>query len=206
MSYVPLRLPADIEPELQAFVTHRVEGYLREAHDLLGMSVPERERGQRQFHSAVSLLLLSTVGGISKILHAPGRDRDAEKFKGVLKKWYPWDLDAPEGITADEAGSVLYEVFRCPLVHSLGIEKNDGRKIKLGLLEFAADENAAAHIVDIVRARERPNKPSIVYSSEKTVLWLHSFYWGVRLMIEQMLEDECVRQCGLDELRRLYGS
>ncbi len=184
---------------------HRIEGYLREAHDLLGMSVPDRDKGRSQFHSAVSLLLLSTVGGISKTLYAPGRDHDAKKFKGVLRKWCPWTLDKPEGISSDGAGNILYEVFRCPLVHSLGIDKNDGRKIKLGLLEFKADESASAHIADIARASERPNKPSIVHNSEKTVLWLHSFYWGIRHMIEEMLKHEGVQKQGLDELTRLYN-
>lgn len=44
-----------------------------------------------------------------------------ERFKALLAKYYPWDLEPPGGADATTGPHLLYKAFRNPLAHELGI-------------------------------------------------------------------------------------
>lgn len=72
--------------------------------------------------------LLALISGLSALLTPDFDTRriSGDKFNEVLKKYYPWDIQRPERDTTPHGidGTIghLYDYFRNPLTHSLGIK------------------------------------------------------------------------------------
>ncbi len=187
MPYTPLDLPADLPESVRAVVAE-VEKYLYDVHCLL--ATPNRETTPgRQFQLPVALTLLTAVAGISSHLYRRKR-KDKSRFIGCLEDFYPWDLDPPEGVPPRKACEELYEAFRNPLLHDVGVSFQQIGKMKLGQI-FPGTDDASERIAELERTEGKPfDKAAVVVTPEKRVLWTNAFYWGVRRMIERMLRDE----------------
>jgi hypothetical protein len=87
-------------------------------------------------------------------------------------------------VSKEEAVLILYDVFRNPFVHSLGVHKVTAPVVKLGQVFRGTD--AEARVEQLERSRTKPySDPSLVVTAEKRVLWLDQFYWGVRKLVER---------------------
>lgn len=132
-------------------------------------------------------MLLTVVAGVSATLYGHEASSGSQ-FKGLLSDCYPWDLDPPAGATPRETAHILYNEFRNPFVHTLGL-RIKGRHIKFGGILFGGGD-ADSRIEDLERSPIRPQSdPSFVRRHDATVLWLGAFYWGLRVMLERMAAD-----------------
>lgn len=182
MAYVPLRYPKDLPPRVRSAVLLGAEPFLREAHWMLGVRVPGDPGRQLQF--SIAMTLLATISGISATLYSragpPG-----DLFVGLLKDHYPWEVDPPDGISAEGAAHILYDEFRNPFAHSLGLRLYPSKRIKVGLVFGALDAD-----IEQLAVAERPAHSSIERTDDKITLWADSLYWGVRCMLERMVADQ----------------
>ena len=130
MAYTPLQLPADIEPELKAIVRGAAEQYLRDVHRMLATADPLYGPSDQLQHSAAGVLL-ATISGASSVLYGKYTGQPGKQFKGVLRDFYPWELDQPKGVSPEGAANLLYKIYRNPGAHRFGL--TSGKKtVKIG--------------------------------------------------------------------------
>lgn len=191
MSYVELDLPDAIPTSVNSVIRRGVEPLLQDVHWMLATVIAEpadTEPG-RQLQVPIAHVLLATVAGVSaKLLHAPGR-KNGERFRECIIRFFPWDIDPAAGVTSEEAAKILYEFFRNPLVHRLGLNKASAPGVKIGQV-FRGSDDAERRVEELEHRKVKPfSVPSLVVTPERRVLWLDPFYWGVRQLVERWSRD-----------------
>src|SRR5262249_5863588 len=144
---------------------------------------------------AITQVLLSVVAGASVTLYDPGalgrRGDRGKLFKEILINHYPWDAERriPGALVDSEAADKLYELLRNPLAHSLGVidpeVSTTCKRIAVLKGPFAeevieSDERAVMRPADWL-------DPTLHQDGIELTLWVRSFYWGVRWMIENVV-------------------
>ena len=196
MAYIELDLPNSLPDSVYTVVRTGVEPLLQDAHWMLATAPgkPTDTAPPRQLQFPIALVLLATVAGVSKtLLHVqPPNNRAGYRFKKCLSKYFPWCIDPPRGVSCDEAAKILYEAFRNPLVHSLGLNKSSDPAVAIGMAFPGADNAENEKRVErLERLTEKPSsEPCLVVTPEKRVLWLEPFYWGVRKLVERWSRDD----------------
>lgn len=122
MGYTPIPLDATVPSEIQQFVRERVEPYLRDVRLMLEFPKLQHQPG---FNLTAAGALCGVMGGVSRIFSSKTRG-DGASFREMAKRYAAIDVASavPDAKTfADQ----LYEVYRCTLVHALGLntEWND---------------------------------------------------------------------------------
>jgi hypothetical protein len=191
MAYVELNLSNTIPDSVRTIIRRGVEPLLQDVHWMLAAIIaePTDTAPRRQLQVPVAHVLLATVAGVSaKLLHAPGKNTGA-RFKECVSRFFPWDIDPPVGTSNDEAAKTLYEVFRNPLVHSLGLNGAGAPVVKIGQV-FRATTDAEGRVEELERLTVKPySTPCLVVTPKERVLWLDPFYWGVRKLVERWARD-----------------
>jgi hypothetical protein len=153
---------------------------------------------------ATTALLCNLISGISVVLYdlrdhrsKNGRRNDREnRFKRLLKEFYPWDLSENWRAKIE----ILYEVVRNPLVHTLGVrDKARRRQViieKSPLIESQIDE--------IERTDIRPNWVTQAISIMPTHLVINvlGLYWGVFHLVQRLSEDHSQMQEAENRIRQ----
>jgi hypothetical protein len=157
---------------------------------------------------SAALSLLEVVGGVSMVFYlnaalasADERTQRRQRFLETLAGFFPWEQeqDFPGAITGKHAATVLYEAFRNPLAHALGVY--DGPY--LGNIKVAKGPISESEVEAIERATIRPGdwtRPTLYTDSDAksertvTVLTVKCFYWGVRQMVSRLLDERVARQ------------
>ena len=187
MAYVELDLPNSLPDSVHTVIRKGVDPLLQDVHWMLAMVIgePTDTAPRRQLQLPIAHVLLATVAGVSKtLLHAPEK-RTGVRFKKCLIKYFPWDIDPPTGVSHDEAAKILYEVFRNPMVHCLGLNKASDPVVKIGHA-FRGTDDAEKRVEELECLTVKPiSEPCLVVSPGKRVLWLDPFYWGVRKLVER---------------------
>jgi len=143
---------------------------------------------------AVAYVLLAAVGGISTTLYRQGRT-DGERFKGLLTDHYPWNLEPTQPVPPAEAARIVYEVFRNPLTHDLGLDlrgKPKGIKVVVKRLQSPNQAGGLSEqwIETLEKGPARPKMSSTVsVRNDAKVLLVEALYWGLRRMVEAMTRD-----------------
>jgi hypothetical protein len=150
---------------------------------------PADTEPRRQLQVPIAHVLLATVAGVStQLLHAP-RKGTGDRFKECITRFFPWDIDPPTGVSNDEAAKILYEIFRNPLVHRLGLDRASSHVVKIGQV-FCGTDDAETRVEQLERLTVKPySHPCLVVTPERRVLWLDPFYWGVRKLVERWSRD-----------------
>ena len=147
---------------------------------------------RRHFQQASAIMCLSVIAGIGATLYAKDRGKNRLQFTGVLKNYYPYDLDPLEGIPIAEPQDILYDYFRNPLVHRFGVSK---RSEVLVPIKIARSHNISEKdLIEIERSNVRPH-PSLVVNANEIELWVESLYWGIRHTIVRLTNSE--EQCNI---------
>ncbi len=205
MPYYPVEVPPGTHPNLERFVRDQIDPLLREVHAMFMLPIEGTPGLDAKCHFLATAGLLGVVSGVSVTLYQnpslsglSQRGQRGEAFRTVLTSHYPWD-EEPEvegAIRELDAAKVLYDAFRNPLSHSLGVllpDEDAGhgqRKVAKGALPDGKIET-------IELAQTRPpawTSPTLRTDSPtkaartKTVLNLKLFYWGVRRMIWRVIE------------------
>ena len=192
MAYVELDLSDTIPDSVRTVIRKGVEPLLQDVHWMLATVIagPTDTAPRRQLQVPIAHTLLATVAGVSaKLLHAPEKKDTGERFKECLTRFFPWDVDPPTGASKDEAAKILYEAFRNPLVHYLGLNMARAPAVKIAQILRGTDD-AENRVEELERLTGKPySVPCLVVAPEKRVLWLDPFYWGVRKLVERWSRD-----------------
>ncbi len=192
MAYVELDFPNSLPDSVHTVIRKGVEPLLQDVHWMLATAIgePTDTAPPRQLNLPIALMLLATVAGVST-LHAPKpKKRTGEHFKKCLIEYFPWDIDPPRGVSCDEAAKILYDVFRNPLVHSLGLHKSSDQAVAIGMA-FPGADDAERRVEKLERLTEKPSsEPCLIVTPERQVLWVDTFYWGVRKLVERWSRDK----------------
>ena len=192
MVYVPLALPNSLPESVHTAIRIGVEPLLQDVHWMLATVIrnPTNDAPPRQLQLPIALVLLATVAGVSKkLFHIPA-DGDRVRFVECLNRYFPWDIDPPTGVSSEEAAIILYKVFRNPLVHALGLHRAGDSAVKINQV-FRGTDDPENSVEELERLKTKPySEPCLVVTPEKKVLWLDSFYWGVRKLVERWSCDD----------------
>ncbi|NBX65924.1 MAG: hypothetical protein EBQ96_02905 [Proteobacteria bacterium] len=195
-SYPRLQITEYAEQKLGAILNPLQENWLKELHYILSTKWLETE-GMPPVcpHTTASLMCLSIVSGVSSTLYKPAEYRETgcakKHFEGVLTEFYPWELDTPKGITREDAVKALYKTLRNPAAHSLNIrfKKNgNAQPVSFLLPHIESNEGLSQRII---KPKHDFGSNSIEMSAEDTLEFAPTtFYWGIRKMIEKMIDTE----------------
>lgn len=204
MAYVLVSLASTTPKRVKDFVRRHVEAHFRDVHAMLRLSVRGDDGLSAGCNFAATTTLLNVVSGASTVLYKQvGSERT--RFVGLLREFYPWELEGDGGMTANAVAHVLYDVFRNPLVHSLGVEtKKAGSRDELRIEPVPSDGKAVGigkggHPEDLIeeldRATDRPYwaAQTIRLDGTTKTLLVEGLYFGIRLMLSRLSEDsECM--------------
>jgi hypothetical protein len=131
------------------------------------------------------------VAGASIMLYEPKEfDRRGNRgrlFKAVLKS-YPW-IDEGSAMNPEVAIDRIWEMYRNPLAHSLGVPRRGGRELfKVIKFKEALSER---QLEALEGPGPRPNwlPPTMVEQENTIKLHVDALYWGTRRMVEVLTVD-----------------
>ena len=192
MAYVPLSLSESLPDSVRMAIEIGVEPPLQDVHWMLAtcVGISTDAEPPRQLGLPIALVLLTTVAGVSELLLHTDKTADSDKFKECLIRYFPWDIARPTGVPPEGAANILYEHFRCPLVHELGFHKRSDPRFQT-VSPFPGSDKAEKDVEDLERLIDEPyTEHCILVTPEKRVLYLHQFYWGVRKLVERWSCDD----------------
>ena len=183
MSYKLLALNPSTPLIVEKFIRNNVDMLFRDVHCMLRLPMREIDLSAGCNFSTANALL-DLISGFSALL-TPNFDttrESADKFKEILRNYYPWNLQLPDGSTKERAIEDIYEYFRNPLTHSLGL-KTKGNY----LVVINKNSMSEADIEQLEQSASSPG-PAITYlprtlnneKIEQITLNIPNFYWGVR--------------------------
>ena len=194
MAYQPFQLPPNTPEQVSRFIGERLEPHLIDVHTMLRLPIGTDDglRGGCNFSAAQ--ILFAVIGGVSATLYEPkdpgDRDESGKLFKQVLDMHFPWDSEPNGAITGMAAASILYDLYRNPLVHGLGL-KPDHRGLKLKVAKGPLSET---EIEELEQSLVRPPSwgPTLREEGAKKVLLVKGLYWGVRQMVCKLVAEKMV--------------
>ena len=146
---------------------------------------------------AITHVLMSVIGGVSTTLYKQN-GHVGTRFIGVLEDYFPWELE-PKGILPkNDAAKTIYNIFRNPLTHDLGLDvkqHSKGLAVKVKRLKTASqggkDRGLTERQIELLEAGNTRPKMSatVTATAQKKVLLVEGLYWGVRIMIERLTAD-----------------
>ena len=193
MAYQSLNLDPSTPPRVKRLIRKLEKQSFKDVHTMLRLPIPNY-RLNTGCHLAIAHVLLAAVGGISTTLYRRGK-RDNQRFKGLLKDYYPWHLEPKQYVSNSEAARIIYKVFRNPLTHDLGLDlrgRSRGIKVKVKRIERHNQRGGwtEKRIERLEKDSQRPNmSPAVTVKSHKKVLLVEALYWGLRRMVEAMTRD-----------------
>lgn len=203
MAYKSLTLDKATPPRVRALIRSIETLSFSDVHTMLRLPVRQMRSGAgKQIEDlgagcnfAIAHVLLAVIGGISATLYQP-KWKDNKRFKGILRDYYPWNQEPP-GISSLDAATDIYEAFRNPLVHDLGLDvrnKRKGAKLILKRLGLG-DEGLSESIIERELEGDSRKVMSATLTIKTTVsgvrkeLLVEALYWGVRQMIQNVSAD-----------------
>lgn len=204
MPYQSLTLPSTLRADVRDFIRGQLEPQLVGVHTMLRLPIKEDAGLQGGCNLSVTQVLLSVVSGVSVTVYDPGaltrRGDRGTLFKDLLVSGhYPWSQEQhiPGARLGADAADDLYRLFRNPLVHTLGvIDSQDNPTGRRVVVEKGSFREEAVEATE--RATSRPTDwehPTLREDGTDLILWVRSFYWGVRMMI-QHVAGACAQRRG----------
>lgn len=210
MSFIALRIAESTPAEISRLIEDQIRMQFNDVHTMLRLPIPESTLlAGCNFAAANSLLAL--ISGLSALL-TPNFDTttiSGTKFTGVMKNYYPWDIQPTEGDTTPHGidGTIdqLYRYFRNPLAHSLGIKTRGNYLVSIE--KSPLSESA----IEQLESKASSPGPAITYSPirlndediEQIALNVPNFYWGVREMLHRMTQDSQLMKDVQSNLKRV---
>ncbi len=120
MAYKPLVLDASTPQKVRGLIVHIETLSFSDVHSMLRLPLMNY-RIAAGCNFAITQVLMSVIGGISTTLYKQ-HGNVGDRFIGLLKDYYPWDLEPTGILPAADAADAIYNVFRNPLTHDLGLD------------------------------------------------------------------------------------
>lgn len=192
MSYQQLTLDTKTPAVVEHFVRQHLDMQFHDIHCMLRLPLPEIGLNAG-CNFAIANSLLALISGISSLLtdNFDTSGQSGDLFKKILLDYYPWDLQPPEKSTKERSVDHLYDYFRNPLAHSLGI------KTKGNFLVVIAKNGLSETEIERLEQSQSSPGPAIVYTPitvkneqiEQITLNVANLYWGVREMLKRLSND-----------------
>ncbi len=195
MSYKHLNIASSTPPNVAALVKHLEEHSFSDIHSMLRLPIHNYNLSAG-CNFAIAHVLMAVIGGVSTTLYEQS-GQVGTRFKGVIVDYFPWDLE-PNIVSPTDGADAIYEVFRNPLTHDLGLDvkkKSSGLKVKFKRITTVtnggADRGLTEEMIETLEASPiRPNiQATVTLVAHKKVLLIEGMYWGVRRMIEKLTTD-----------------
>ena len=188
MPYIALSIPDCVPLQLQQFIRRGLEPFLRDVHKLLAYgdhTVPGDRQG---LDHSTAVVLMSIVAGVSATLYAKYRKQSGKQFEGFLTDWFPWDLLPPlGGVDEHYAAKSIYDCFRNPFIHRLGLVERGDTPFKFSK-GFGDDESITGlEGMAILPAIGIARSHAFIHTQKGDVLMLDCFYWVIRKFIYSMV-------------------
>jgi len=191
MSYQRLKLDPATPPIVSQLIDRLESHSFADVHTMLRLPVPNY-RLNSGCNFAITQVLTTAIGGLSTTLYRKGHT-DGERFTGLLKEHYPWNLEPRQDVSPGEAAKIIYEVIRNPLTHDLGIDlrgNSKGIKVKIKRCVRQDKRGLTERWIEKLEAGNRPNiSQAVTVRSDAQVLLVEALYWGLRRMVEAMTKD-----------------
>ncbi|MFZ3090455.1 MAG: hypothetical protein WA240_07520 [Nitrospirota bacterium] len=196
MAYKSLVLDTSTPQKVRELIVHIEALSFSDVHSMLRLPVMNYHIAAG-CNFAITHVLMSIIGGISTTLYKQ-QGQVGDRFIGLLKDYYPWDLE-PKGILpAADAADAIYNVFRNPLTHDLGLDlkqKSKGIVVKIKRLKTTSGGGrdrglTEKQIEHLEVSQSRPTmSATVAATSQKKILLVEGLYWGTRRMIERLSAD-----------------
>jgi hypothetical protein len=197
--YLPVVVAPNTPAVVRQVLAQTCDLYLHDVHAMLRLPFPSTGITVACNFSAAAVLM-NIVSGISATLYEPGNQarQAGSKFRGVLRDFYPWDLEPADQATVSEAAAkVIYKIFRNPMAHALGFQEPGGGKAQIFIRRMpkGGEFGLGDYVLGLIeRSLERPNDelwnvPTLHHDPPRTSLFVEPFYWGVREMIRRLTHD-----------------
>ena len=207
MTYQPLDLDCARWPYAEGFARNSLEAlHFIDVHNMLRL--PLKHQGVHGgCNFAATHVLLAAASGISTKLYDPGKGQGqyGKAFKDALLEFYPWEDEGGTALSDAEKKVIvetLWNEFRAVLAHHWGIpvtqEKSTGQwlpadhgyvvKIKR-MVKDNGNGLAEKKIETLETNKAWPftvMTRTMVITSDKKVLKLERFYWGLRRFVERL--------------------
>jgi len=199
MAYTPVSIHKDTPARVRKFIEQHLDTQFADIHAILRLPFSDMN-GLGGCNFAAANSLLAFVSGfaamLTKDMNTIGKSRDL--FKKILKNFYPWDVQPPRnGGDISRTIDHLYDLFRSPLSHSLGLRKKGNF-----LVTIAKEEAMSEAAVEKLERKDNPPAQAIEYSPikingesiEQIHLYIGPMYWGTRQMLAKMTADSRLMQ------------
>ena len=141
------------------------------------------------FNLTIASILLNLFSGFSRRLYRPsGSPNDNERFKSMLKDFFPWENSKLE---PEDGADLLYHSLRNPLTHELGMKGKE--KVIVAKSGRTPDEK----IEELENSESKPPwlSPPIVHVNlyNQYFEWhvsVTSLYWATHRLLHNLLNDE----------------
>lgn len=201
MSYAPIELdPGTVPESIRFFVPDRVEPYLRDVRVMLEAPSAADRPG---FNMSIAVVLCGVIGGLSRVFYND-LPKDGESFRAVAQRYPMEDEPARAFHNLQSFANELYGVYRCGLVHSLGLhmERADPRRwdspwtiadvgeryVVARSPSLPLDERQLAEL-DAAVGRPPWLYPILARVDSKIRLDVDALYWGVRRIVRSLSHD-----------------
>lgn len=194
MAYIPTPINPNTPPRVATFIRKHLDMQFADIHSMLRLPFPDMN-GLGGCNFAAANSLLAFVSGFAAMLT---KDMDTtgqsgKLFKQILKDYYPWNVQPPfNNGDLDKTIDHLYELFRNPLSHSLGLRKKGNF-----LVTIAKESGMSESNIERLEQQSSPPTQAMEYSPieingemiEQVILYIGPMYWGVRQMLTRMTTD-----------------
>jgi hypothetical protein len=214
MPYKPIPLRADVTASIRAAVEKRIEPNLRDVR--LMLEFPRIPGGEEPgFNFSAASVLFSVIGGLSRMFFSATK-KDSEAFPQTAKR-YPLNDEPWNAIRDPEYfGAELYKIYRCNLVHSLGLTLEWSERlsrwevITLGSLRKVTRHPvlplSEEQLAELDEPAARPSWLKATLSTDDAIVRLNveALYWGVRRLVRELAEDASLRASAEAFIRPWY--
>ncbi len=189
MPYQPITLPEHVSPALVVFVKDIIDPFLEEFRFLLTIQKPD-QGPKGSLHKPLSMLLVAATDGASQLFHSGvKKPSKSTLFKSFVKNNFPWEIDTPEGLNVDEVCEFLWNEVRCPMFHRYNLRtcsSDTPRITKFGRMLTTDDAKLTA--LEQQTSQRPYSDPTFKRTENKTVVWIDSFYWALRIAIVRAVD------------------
>lgn len=187
-------VPRGLYPSVKRFLDKHVEMQFMDLRSMLRLPTDELQGG---CNFAATAVLLNLLSGFSVCLYKANlstRGDRGNRFKGMLGTYYPWQIGSEVNSKAEGSKS-LYELWRNPLAHSLGIHpgtewigiwKSLLSASQIDLLECSSTPPSFLRVIPTGPTFIR--EPTSLESS--TMLSVLGLYWGTWRLLAKLCQDQ----------------
>ena len=200
MPYAAIVLdPNVVSAGVRLVIQRRIEPNLRDIRRML--EYPKVPGGDEPgFNLTAAPELCSVIGGLSRIFFSTTK-ADGEGFRNAARRYPLSDEPSTAICNSEDFATELYKVYRCNLVHSLGLNvewsaaSRRWEIVELPILRKVTRVDrlplAEARLAELDLPTGRPAWLPATLSADGGVVRLNTeaFYWGVRRLVRTLAED-----------------